>query len=121
MEFNRKEKDLKKKEEEILMRFDQYNNINMATTDPNLTTVPKQRRYTFSVEHFSNDISVNHKVSVKASSFDDLQKKIAREMDVPNDTKFSLVYKKGNKFVSLNDVMDLLSTVTWNVRLLPLE
>jgi len=75
MEFNRKEKDLKKKEEEILMRFDQYNNINMATTDPNLTTVPKQRRYTFSVEHFSNDISVNHKVSVKASSFDDLQKK----------------------------------------------
>jgi len=42
-------------------------------------------------------------------------------MDVPNDTKFSLAYKKGNKFVSLNDVMDLLSTVTWNVRLLPLE
>jgi len=73
--MNRKQKDLKKKDDEILSLFDQYNNINMATTDPNHTRIPKQRWYTLNVEYSKNDQTINQKLSLKASSLDDLKKK----------------------------------------------
>jgi len=46
-----------------------------------------------------------------------LKTKIAREIDVPFDTKIHLAYKKGNKLVSMDDLLDLVSIATCNVRL----
>jgi len=89
----------------------------MATTDPNRTRIPKQRWYTLNVEYSKNDQTINQKLSLKASSLDDLKKKIATEIDFPNNSKIRIDYKKGNKLVSMNDLLDLVSNVTWNVRL----
>jgi len=99
------------------MLIDQYNNSNSVIKDPNHSLATKQRRYTLNVEYLKNEKFQNHKLSVKASSLDDLKNKIAREIDFPNDTKINLAYKKGNKLVSMNDLLDLVSMATCNVRI----
>jgi len=115
-DIRRKEKDLKKKEDEILTMTDQYNN-NFTDAISNTTAISKRRRIKFNVEYLKNNINVTHRVCVKASNFDDVLKKIAQEIDVPN-TNFSLAFKKkGNKYIILTDLFDLISNITWPVRL----